>query len=299
MKLSTILTLGAIAIVLVLCGFWMAEQSYTWLPVEATKEAKLIDDLFALMVFLGTIIFLGVTGAIAYTVITQRTSRFDLSDGPAIEGNVTLEIVWTAIPIALVLFLAGYSYWTYEQMAVRGPMELVHLHMPGMESAYAAPLDTEPVETIEVDAKQWAWSFHYPQQNVTSSELHLPVNQRVRLAMRTEDVIHGLYIPAFRLKQDIVPNHTVEFEFTPVRTGKYRLRDSQFSGTYFAANQTYAVVDTPDEYQQWLQTAATRPLVRASNEAYEEYNQIIRHREAFRTKWATVVPASPPLVNGG
>lgn len=296
--MKTILTLVAIAIVLAFAGVWMAQQSYTWFPPEATQEAKLIDDLFALMVFLGTMIFLGVVGTILYTILTQRVSRFDLSDGPHIEGNVPLEIVWTAIPIALVFMLAGYSYWTYEQMAVRGPMELVHMHTPGgMESAYAATMESEPVEEIEVNAKQWSWSFHYPARNVTSSELHLPVNHRVKLAMKTEDVIHGFFVPAFRLKQDIVPNHIVEFEFTPIREGKYRLNDSQFSGTYFAINQTNVVVESPDQYDQWLVSTSTQPLVPANNQPYEEYT--LRNKKGFKTGWATVVPAPPPLVNEG
>ncbi len=295
--MKTLLTLIGVAIALALAGFWMAQQSYTWFPPEATQEAKLIDDLFALMVFLGTMIFLGVVGTIVFTVLTQKVSRFDLSDGPPIEGNVKLEIVWTAIPIAIVLMLAGYSFWTYEQMAVRGPMELVHLHMPGMESAYAAEMTDEPVAAIEVNAKQWSWSFHYPEQNVTSAELHLPVNHRVKLAMKTEDVIHGFFVPAFRLKQDIVPNHIVEFEFTPVREGKYRISDSQFSGTFFAINQSNVVVESPAAYGQWLATTATRPLVPANNQPFEEYT--LRNKKGFKPGWATVVPAPPPMVNEG
>lgn len=297
MKFSTILTLVGVAITLAFAGFWMAQQSYTWFPPEATQEAKLIDDLFALMVFLGTMIFLGVVGTIAFTILTQRVSRFDLSDGPPIEGNVTLEIVWTAIPIAIVLMLAGYSFWTYEQMAVRGPMELVHMHMPGMESAYAAEVSSEPLEAVEVNAKQWSWSFHYPDQNITSTELHLPVNQRVKLAMKTEDVIHGFYVPAFRLKQDIVPNHTVEFEFTPIREGKYRLSDSQFSGTYFAINQSNVIVESPQQYRQWLAATATKPLAPANNQPYEEYT--LKNKKGFKPGWATVAPAPPPMVNEG
>lgn len=297
MKPSTILTLIAIAVVLVLSGLWMAQQSYSWFPPQATAEAKLIDDLFAFTVFLGTIIFLGVAGTIGYTILTQRVSRFDLSDGPYIEGNVTLEVVWTVIPIILVFIIAGYSYRTYEQMAVRGPMELVHLHMPEMDTAYAAPLaEDSPVENIEVTVKQWAWSFQYPDRNVTSAELHLPVNHRIKLAMQTEDVIHGLYIPAFRLKQDIVPNHPVDFEFTPIREGKYRLSDSQFSGTFFAINQTNVVVESAQQYHEWLVRSASLPRVPANNQPYEEYTK--QNKKGFKPGWATVVPAPPPLVNG-
>ena len=63
--------------------------------------------------------------------------------------------------------------------------------------------------------------------------------------MRSEDVLHGLYIPAFRVKQDIIPERLIEFEFTPIREGRYRLRDSEYSGTYFSSMQTDVVVESP------------------------------------------------------
>jgi cytochrome c oxidase subunit II len=299
MKWLTLVGWGAIALVIGLISAWIAQQSYTWLPVAASSEAHQVDNLFAFLVFLGSIVFLGVGGFIVFTTLANRVSRFDSSDGPPIEGNVTLEVVWTVIPIVLVLIIAGYSYWTYDQMSIQGPMEIVHLHM-GMESAYAADDGVEPnspaVEAINVNAKQWAWEFHYPKQNVTSTELHVPVNQRVRLSLRSEDVLHGLYVPAFRLKQDIIPGKTIPFEFTPIREGTYRLQDSQFSGTYFAIAQTHVVVESPQQYNQWLETAAASDVVRSVNPAYNEFNKL-RSKKGFKTRWATVPPALPPLVN--
>ncbi len=159
-------------------------------------------------------------------------------------------------------------------------MEIVHLHTPmEMQSAYAAPLSSAPVEDIEVHAKQWAWSFRYPDKNVTSSKLHLPVNHRIHLAMQTDDVIHGFYIPDFRLKQDIIPNRTIDFEFTPIREGTYRLSDSQFSGTYFAIMQTKVVVESLDKYSEWLAQGATQALVPANNQPFDEYT--LRSKKAF------------------
>lgn len=303
MKVSNILPWVIFASVNTLAAVWMAGVSHTWFPPEASLEAALIDNLFALLVFLGTFIFLGITGVLSYSVLTGLTSRFDTSDGPPIEGNLTLEIVWTAIPIALVIAIAGYSYWIYNQMAIQGPMDIVHMHMPGMETAYAAPMDKssdskgEPVEEIEVNAKQWAWSFHYPNNNITSAELHLPVNHRIRLALHTDDVIHGFYVPAFRLKQDIIPNKIIDFEFTPIREGSYRLSDSQFSGTYFAVMQTNVVVESPEKYSEWLAKTGDRALVPAANQAYEEYTQI--SKQGFKPRWATVPPEPPPMVNEG
>jgi cytochrome c oxidase subunit 2 len=308
MKLRAILTLTIYAIFAILASLWMARQSYYWFPPEAAAESKLIDDLFSLFTGLGTLIFLGVMGPLIYSLIFHRASKYDSSDGPAIEGNTTLEVIWTAVPIMLVAGLVFASYQTYAKMNIRGPMELVHLHMPQvMESAYAAPFDstpqqeinkalqTEPIEQIEVTAKQWAWVFHYPRQNITSTELHLPVDRRAHLVLRSEDVLHGFYVPAFRLKQDVVPNHAIDFEFTPIRAGKFRLRDSMFSGTYFAANQADVVVQPPAEYEQWLADAAAQAPSPAYNQAAMEFEQA-GERSVVRG-WKSIPPAPPPVVN--
>ncbi|MDZ8187684.1 MAG: cytochrome c oxidase subunit II [Nostoc sp. ChiSLP02] len=301
-KILNILTLLTGAIAITATSLWIGKQAYSWLPPQAAAESQLIDNLISFLVTLGSFIFLGVTSTLMYSVIFHRAVKDDFTDGPAIEGNITLEVVWTAIPILLVFWIAGYSYQVYEQMGIQGPSQLVHLHNPlGMESAYAAPKDSpdtalaEPVEKIDVLAKQWAWVFHYPERDVTSSELHLPSDRRVRLALNSEDVLHGFYIPAFRLKQDIIPKHAIDFEFTPIRPGQYRLTDSQYSGTYFATMQANVVVESPEEYHQWLAQAATQKPSPAKNQAASEYAQT--SNQSVQTGWATVPPAAPPLVN--
>ncbi|MBF2063057.1 MAG: cytochrome c oxidase subunit II [Calothrix sp. C42_A2020_038] len=293
MKIRTILTLSIVTLALIGISLWMGNISKLWFPPQATAEAVLIDDLFSFLVTIGTFIFVGVTGTLIYSILFQRAGKYDMSDGPAIEGNVTLEIVWTAIPFFLVLWIGAYSYQVYDQMAILGPME--HLHTIGMQSAQAAPVDTAKKMTeVEVLAKQWSWEFRYPDANVTSTELHLPNAQRVRLKLTSTDVIHGFYIPAFRLKQDIIPQQTIDFEFTPIRVGKYRLRDSEFSGTYFAAMQTDVVVETPEDFSYWLAAAAKREPTPAYNQAFAEYK---KHNKESSKGWVTVAPATPPIVN--
>ncbi|WP_138497982.1 cytochrome c oxidase subunit II [Nostoc sp. PA-18-2419] len=301
-KILNILTLFTGAIAVSATSLWIGKQAYSWLPPQAAVESRLIDDLISFLVTLGAFIFLGVTSTLMYSVIFHRAVKDDFTDGPPIEGNITLEVVWTAIPILLVFWIAGYSYQVYEQMGIQGPAQLVHLHNPlGMESAYAAAKDapakalTEPVEKIDVLAKQWAWVFHYPETDVTSSELHLPSDRRVRLALNSQDVLHGFYIPAFRLKQDIIPNHTIDFEFTPIRPGQYRLTDSQYSGTYFATMQANVVVESPEDYHQWLSQAATQKPSPAKNQAASEYAQT--SNQSVQTGWTTIAPAAPTLVN--
>lgn len=316
MKLRAILIMTVYAALVTLVSVWMAKQSYSWFPPEAAAEAKLVDDLFSLFTGLGTFVYLGVIGPFIYSLVFHRAARYDLSDAPPIEGNTWLEVTWTAVPLVLVLALASVSYRTYEKMSIRGPMEVVHLHLPQViEPAYAAPFDSvpqtqiqnaveaAPIEHIDVVAKQWSWVFHYPEQDITATELHLPVDRRVQFTLQSEDVLHGFYIPAFRLSQYIVPHEAIDLELTPVKTGTYRLRDSMYSGTYFAANQTDVVVQSLSDYQKWLADAAAQTPSSAFNQAAYEYGQTdepgsgsTKDKVAVRG-WATIPPAPPPVVN--
>ncbi|MCJ8280453.1 MAG: cytochrome c oxidase subunit II, partial [Rivularia sp. ALOHA_DT_140] len=292
MEMRGIFSVIVSAIILAVVSLWIGQQAYSWLPPQATAQSLLVDDLFSFLVTLGAFIFLGVTAAIIYSIIFNRAGKYDVSDGPAIEGNITLEVVWTAIPFALVIWIGVYSYQVYDQMSILGSMQHQHMSM-GMKSAIAAPVGNS--EKIEVISKQWAWIFNYPEQNISSTELHLPVNKPAYLTLQSEDVIHGFYIPAFRVKQDVIPGEIINFRFTPILEGKYRLRDSQYSGTYFAAMQADVVVESPEKYQEWLKVAQNREPSPAYNQAISEYTS--KSDKEINTSWATIKPAAPPVVN--
>lgn len=294
MNRRTIVLLIGLAIADLILSLWIGQQAYNWMPPQASAESMLVDNLFSFMTTIGSFIFFGVFGTILYSVLFQRTSKYDFSDGPPVEGNTKLEIVWTAIPILLVIWIATFSYQTYERMAILGPIEPMAMGMPVAEAANLAVEETAMQEPIKVYARQWAWEFHYP-DGVSSTELHLPVNQRAKLLLSSEDVLHGFFIPAFRVKQDIIPGREIGFEFTPIRIGRYRLRDSDYSGTYFATNQTNVVVESADDYQQWLATAAQVTPSPAPNVAYDEFNR--SQQAAIDLGWATVAPAPAPVVN--
>ncbi len=298
MNRRTILVLVGLAIADLLISLWVGQQAYNWMPPQASAESVLVDNLFSFMTTLGSFIFLGVMGTLLYAILFQRAAKYDASDGPPIEGNVTLEVVWTAIPVLLVIWIATVSYQTYDRMSILGAMAPKAM---GMAVAEAVPMDqaVDAVETserpINVYARQWAWEFYYPEQEIHTTELHLPVNQRARLLLSSEDVLHGFFVPAFRIKQDVVPGREIGFEFTPIREGRYRLRDSEYSGTYFAANQTNVVVESAEAYQQWLTQVATMPLAPAQNVAAEEFNRTTQNPMGLG--WDTVKPAPAPIVN--
>lgn len=288
--------LGGLAIavgVLALFSWWMGQQAYHWLPVQASSAAPLVDGLFSFETALGTFVFGGVTAVMLWVIVMHRAEKYDESDAVPIEGNTRLEVIWTVIPLVLVMAIAVYAMRVNTTLGVLGPMEHIHTASP-MEDQGGYPGDSLPAEQVEVIARQWSWEFRYPGADVSSTELHLALDVPVTFRLVSEDVIHGFYIPAFRLKQDVIPGRAINFNLTPTRVGRYRLRDSQFSGTWFAANQVDVVVESKDAYQQWLQAAAKQPLQPGISDAVGQYET---RKQQKSPGWATVSPAPPPMVN--
>jgi cytochrome c oxidase subunit 2 len=166
----------------------------------------------------------------------------------------------------------------------------------GSAAPAATDLATDPAAElgpIVVIARQWSWEFVYP-DGVRSAELHLPVNRPVRFRLLSLDVLHAMSIPAFRLRQDVVPGSVIDYRLTPSREGRFRLRDSLFSGAYFASNQTDVVVESAEAFERWCQAARLSPLAPSPNAATELWRQ---RQQRGNRGWATVPPAPPPLVN--
>ncbi|MCP9941861.1 cytochrome c oxidase subunit II [Cyanobium sp. ATX 6E8] len=291
-RLGLVALIGWIAL-LVALSWWMAQQAYRWLPVQASTAAPLVDGLFSFETGIGTFVFGAVVSVMVWVIVMHRAEKYDESDAEPIEGNTRLEVIWTAIPFVLVMAIAVYTMRVNTSLGVLGPMEHIHLANP-IEDQGGYPGDRLPAEQVEVIARQWSWEFRYPEANVSSTELHLPVDQPVTFRLVSDDVLHGFYIPAFRLKQDVIPGRAIDFNLTPSREGRYRLRDSQFSGTWFAANQADVVVESPEAYQAWLQNAAGQPLQSGLSDATTEF---VARQQLKKTGWATVKPAPPPQVN--
>lgn len=290
------IALAALAIwigLLAMISYWMAGESYRWLPVQASNAAPLVDGLFSFETGIGTFVFLGVISVMGWVMLVHRAEKYDESDAEPIEGNTRLEVIWTAIPFVLVMAIAWYAIQINTELGVLGPMEHIHLRNP-QEQQGGYPGDRQPVEQVEVIARQWSWEFRYPSQHVSSTELHLELNRPITFRLVSEDVLHGFFIPAFRLKQDVIPGRAIDFSLTPTRLGRYRLRDSQFSGTWFAANQADVVVETAEDHGLWLKQAAAAPLQSGLSVAAAEYTE---QQTNPRGGWPTVVPAPPPQVN--
>ena len=269
----------------------MATWSYSWFPPQASSAASYVDDLFALETGIGSFIFFGCTGVMGWVLLFNRAGKYDESDGAPIEGNTKLEIIWTIIPLVTVFAIAAYTMNVNMKLQTLGPK---HKYAIGTDPTTLIAVDpSADIGPIDVIARQWSWEFVYP-SGVRSSELHLPVDQRVNLRLISEDVLHSFFVPAFRLKQDIIPGSVISYSLTPTKEGRFRLRDAMFSGAYFSQNQTDVIVESGEAYDDWLKATANKPLQPGLDPGRPLYDRRLSRGDKG---WATVPPAPAPMVN--
>lgn len=297
---ASLLTLLA-GIVVTLISFWVGQNNHL-LPEAASLQAPLVDQLFNVMVTIGTALFIIVQGALIYAIIRFRKPAGDETDGSETEGNISLEILWTAIPAVIVIGLGVYSVDVYQRMGgftagSAGMMAHAHHHemanhenhqmvaansasMP-VGSAIAAPAPADdlvatvygigdvdsPVDlVVNVTGLQFAWLFEYPDQGVTVGELHIPVGKTVKLQMKAVDVLHALWIPQFRLKQDVMPGLDSELEFTATETGTFPIFCAELCGAYHGSMRTQVIVESPETFSEWLKQSQLAQADEASNQ---------------------------------
>lgn len=258
---SAILTL-VLGMALVLGGLWVG-QTINLLPIDASVNAPIYDELFKVLFTIGIILFVGITGVLIFSLIRFRRRSDQIGDGVAIEGNLPLEIFWTAVPAIVILFVGLYSYDIYDRMG--GMVPLAHDHMGGMQeervwggiSSGSVGSEIIPdVLPIEVTAMQFAFLFHYPDGDITAGELHVPADRPVTLRMESKDVIHAFWVPEFRLKQDIIPGQPTQLSFTATRPGRYPIVCAELCGPYHGGMRSTVVVDEADEWQTWFSNNA-------------------------------------------
>lgn len=266
---SAIITL-VIGMVLVLGGMWVG-QNINLLPIDASVNAPIYDELFQVLFTIGTILFIGIIGLLVFSLVRFRRRPGQLGDGIAIEGNLPLEIFWTAVPAVVVLFVGLYSYDIYDRMG--GMVPLAHDHSAGMTEAGMAEeriwggissgtVDAGVVDAlpIEVTAMQFAFLFHYPDGDITAGELHVPAGRPVTLRLEAKDVIHAFWVPEFRLKQDVIPGQPTQLSFTPTRPGRYPIVCAELCGPYHGGMRSTVVVDEPDAWDAWFSSNAKPDL---------------------------------------
>ncbi len=181
--------------------------------------------LLAVCVFFAGLIFVLVT----IFAIKYRRRAADETPRP-IHGSLGLELTWTIIPLGLAMVMFGWGAWVY------------------------ISLSSPPADAIEifVVGKQWMWKLQHADGRREINELHVPVGRTVKLTMTSEDVIHSFFVPAFRIKKDVLPGRYTTAWFQATKTGEYRLFCTQYCGTSHAEMMGRIVVMEPNTYEAWL-----------------------------------------------
>ena len=257
---SAIVTL-VIGMLLALGGLWIG-QNINLLPIDASVNAPIYDELFQVLFTIGTILFVGIVGLLVYSLIRFRRRSGQLGDGIAIEGNLPLEIFWTAVPAIVVLFVGLYSYDIYDRMGGMVPLAHDHLGEAHEERVWggisSGSIDAGVADALPIDvtAMQFAFLFHYPEGDIISGELHVPAGRPVTLRMEAKDVIHAFWVPEFRLKQDVIPGQPTQLSFTPTREGRYPIVCAELCGPYHGGMRSTVVVEAPDAWDAWFTSNA-------------------------------------------
>ena len=206
------------------------------LPAQASAEAKTVDWLFGVHIDLISFLFSLIVVFILYSLIVFRKKKGDESDGAFFEGNSTLEVIWTIVPLGIVLFLAFTGANSLADIERRDPDAL----------------------KVDVIASQWSWRFEYPAYNIISNELYLPLNQQVLLRMQSTDVIHSFWVPEFRVKQDVLPggkDFIRELRITPTQIGDFKVRCAELCGREHYAMVADVFVVSAEDFESWVEKA--------------------------------------------
>ncbi|HKG91545.1 MAG TPA: cytochrome c oxidase subunit II, partial [Gemmatimonadaceae bacterium] len=223
-----------------------ASDQYPNSTFQHTSEFNVaIDSLFDRLIFLGTLVFILVEAMLVYTLVRYRR-REGQRDPEHVHGNTTLEIIWTAIPALILVFIA----------------------VPTVRAIFRTQAKAVPnALQVEVIGHQWWWEFRYPEYTarrangkvdtlITANELYLPAGRTVNFALKTRDVLHSFWIPRLGGKRDLISNHTNYLWFTPVDSVAGKALNgtcNEYCGASHANMKFRTFVVTQEQFASWAQ----------------------------------------------
>lgn len=190
------------------------------------------DRMFDIWLIVAVAIFLIVAVPMLYFLWKYRYREGVNECGAIEEGGPGIEVLWSVIPLIIVIFLATQSFVLYGRQRT-------------------APPDALPVK---VESWMWGWSFEYPNGKQSTSDLYVPVGKPVKLLLTSKDVVHAFHIPAAKIMEDAVPGRVTDLWFQFNKTGEFRAYCREYCGTAHAYMLATIKVVDPDEFERWLQT---------------------------------------------
>jgi len=210
-------------------------------PEQASTFAPKVDLIFAFLMVVLTFFSLLIALLMIFFVIKyHHKSGADRRD--PVDSHFLLELIWTLIPLGIVMFVFVWGARVFYEMKTI-PSNALEIYVVG---------------------KQWMWKIQHPEGQREINQLHVPVGRPIQLTMISEDVIHDFAVPAFRMKQDVLPGRYTKQWFQATKTGEFRLFCNQYCGTSHAEMIGKIIVMTPMEYEQWLSGGAAAPAPAAA-----------------------------------
>jgi cytochrome c oxidase subunit 2 len=211
-------------------------------------SGRIVDNVF-LYILLICVFLLGlITFLMVYFVIRYRRKKHP--QPVDIEGSTWLEVAWTVIPTLIVLTMFYYGLTGFEFLRKVPPGAMV----------------------VKVIARQWSWLFKY-ENGIQDPELRVPVGKPVKLLLTSQDVIHGFYAPAFRIKQDVVPGMTNYLWFQPTQLGTYDVMCSQYCGLEHSHMLSKIVVLPEEEFNKWYSSKRREMVAKGPPPGYKLYQE--------------------------
>lgn len=244
---KTIVLVLALGAALALVGVALAGNGgFAPVPPESPNANRIHQSYLWISAF-ALAIFVIVEGSLLWFLVRyRRRNRPRTAEGPQIHGATRLELIWTAIPVLILVAIAGFIFYK----------------LPGIQDVPAATAEGGPLE-IRVDAHQFYWQFTYPNGAVSIDEMHAPVARTVRVVIDSADVAHSWWIPALGGKFDAIPGRTNETWFKAERSGTFRGQCGEFCGVFHAQMEAHAEIESPSAYKAWVSTTARRELGRS------------------------------------
>ena len=203
--------------------------NFPFFPQQASAQAGQVDGVFFFLMAVTAFFSLLIASLIVVFVIKYRR-RSDDEVGVAIHGSLALEMLWTIIPLGIVMVMFGWGAKVFFDL---------HRVPPGAMEIF-------------VVGKQWMWKIQHADGQREINELHVPVGRPVKMIMGSEDVIHSFFIPAFRVKADVIPGRYNVLWFTATRPGTYHLFCAEYCGTKHSGMIGSVVAMEPADFQAWL-----------------------------------------------
>ena len=223
------------------------DDGFRLFPESASTFSPRVDQAYLFLLAVSLFFTILICSLILYFGIRYRQGSPASRANPA--NSILLEVTWSIIPLLLTMVMFGWGASIYFDMQTPPP----------------------DVQGINVVARQWMWKLQHPEGRSELNELHVPIGQPIQLRMISEDVIHSFYIPAFRIKQDVLPGSYTRMWFEATKPGRYHLFCAEYCGTEHSLMRGRIVVMEPEDYANWLagRTGASPEV--AGKELFERY----------------------------